>query len=42
MTTGEINIDAVREVRPLKSIGCFIKKPINTDAQLRRISAELE
>ncbi|MGH9953900.1 MAG: response regulator, partial [Nitrososphaeraceae archaeon] len=27
MTSGEINIDAAREVHPLKSIGCFIKKP---------------
>jgi FixJ family two-component response regulator len=42
MTSGEINIDAAREVHPLKSIGCFIKKPITTDALARRIRAELE
>jgi DNA-binding response OmpR family regulator len=42
MTAGEINMDAVREVHPLKSIGCFIKKPITTDALVRRIRAELE
>lgn len=42
MTAGEINLDAVREVHPLKSIGCFIKKPITTDALLKRIRAELE
>ena len=42
MTAGEINIDAMREVHPLKSIGCFIKKPITTDALVQRIKAELE
>jgi DNA-binding response OmpR family regulator len=42
MTSGEINMDAVREVHPLKSIGCFIKKPITTDALVRRIRTELE
>ncbi|MFY9964321.1 MAG: response regulator [Nitrososphaeraceae archaeon] len=42
MTAGEINMDAVREVHPLKSIGCFIKKPITTDALVRHIRAELE
>lgn len=42
MTAGEINMNAVREVHPLKSIGCFIKKPITADALVRRIRAELE
>jgi DNA-binding response OmpR family regulator len=42
MTAGEINIDGAREVHPLKSIGCFIKKPITTDALVKRIRAELE
>jgi two-component system response regulator TrcR len=42
MTAGEINIDAAREVHPLKSIGCFIKKPITAEQLLRRIKAELE
>jgi len=42
MTAGEINMDAVREAHPLKSIGCFIKKPITTDALVRRIRAELD
>jgi DNA-binding response OmpR family regulator len=42
MTAGEINMDAAREVHPLKSIGCFIKKPISTEQLLRRIRAELE
>ena len=42
MTAGEINMDAAREVHPLKSMGCFIKKPITTEQLLRRIRAELE
>ncbi|MGH9974679.1 MAG: response regulator [Nitrososphaeraceae archaeon] len=42
MTSGEINMDAAREAYPLMSIGCFIKKPITTDALARRIRAELE
>ena len=42
MTSGEINMDAAREVHPLKSIGCFIRKPITTEQLLRRIKAGLE
>jgi DNA-binding response OmpR family regulator len=42
MTAGEINMDAAREVHPLKSIGCFIRKPITAKQLLRRIRAELE
>jgi DNA-binding response OmpR family regulator len=42
MTSGEINMDAVRDVHPLKSIGCFIKKPITADALAKRVRAELE
>ena len=42
MTSGEFNMDAVREVHPLKSIGCFIKKPITAQALAKRIKAELE
>ena len=42
MTSGEINMDAAREVHPLKSRGCFIKKPITAEQLLKRIKAELE
>ena len=42
MTAGEINMDAAREVHPLKSIGCFIKKPITAEHLIKRIKAELE
>ena len=42
MTAGEINMDAAREVHPLKSIGCFIKKPIGIEQLIKRIRTELE
>lgn len=42
MTSGEINMEAAREVHPLKSIGCFIKKPISIEQLLKRVRAELE
>jgi DNA-binding response OmpR family regulator len=42
MTSGEINMNAAREVHPLKSIGCFIKKPITAEQLIKRIRAELE
>lgn len=42
MTSGEINMATAREVHPLKSIGCFIKKPITAEQLLRRIRAEVE
>jgi DNA-binding response OmpR family regulator len=42
MTSGEVNMNAAREVHPLKTLGCFIKKPIATSALLRRINMELE
>jgi DNA-binding response OmpR family regulator len=42
MTSGEINMDAAREVHTLKSIGCFIKKPIFTEQLVKRVRAELE
>ncbi|MFZ1877504.1 MAG: response regulator [Nitrososphaeraceae archaeon] len=42
ITAGEINTEAAREIHPLKSIGCFIKKPITAEDLLKRIRAELE
>jgi DNA-binding response OmpR family regulator len=42
MTSGEINMEAAREVHPLKSIGCFIRKPISTEQLVKRVRAELE
>ncbi len=42
ITAGEINMNAAREVHPLKSIGCFVKKPISAEQLIKRIKAELE
>jgi DNA-binding NtrC family response regulator len=42
MTSGEINMAAAREVHPLKSIGCFIKKPISIEQLVKRVKDELE
>ena len=42
MTSGEINMAAAREVHPLESIDCFIKKPITAEQLIKRIRAELE
>jgi DNA-binding response OmpR family regulator len=42
MSAGEVNHEAVRELYPTLSIGCFIKKPVAIDYLLKRINAELE
>ena len=42
MTAGEANIEALREVYPNVSMGCFIKKPVTIDYLVKRLSAELD
>ena len=42
MSAGEVNHEAVREIYPTISIGCFIKKPVTIGYLLKRIKAELE
>jgi DNA-binding response OmpR family regulator len=42
MSAGEVNHEAVREIYPTISIGCFIKKPVAVDYLVKRIKAELE
>ena len=42
MSSGEINREALREIYPAVSLGCFIKKPVNLDYLIERIKAELE
>jgi CheY-like chemotaxis protein len=42
VSAGEINIEALREVYPKVSFGCFIKKPVTIDYLVKRLSAELE
>lgn len=42
ITAGEVNIEALRELYPTRSTGCYIKKPITIDQLVRRVKAELE
>jgi CheY-like chemotaxis protein len=42
MSSGEINRDALREIHPSVSLGCFIKKPVMIDYLVGRIMQELD
>jgi DNA-binding response OmpR family regulator len=42
MSSGHVNQEALKEVYPTLSIGCFIKKPIMARDLIRRIMTELE
>lgn len=42
MTSGEVNREALGEIHPAISLGCFIKKPITMDYLVNRIKAELD
>jgi response regulator RpfG family c-di-GMP phosphodiesterase len=42
MSAAEINIEALREVYPKISFGCFIKKPVEIEYLVKRLSAELD
>jgi two-component SAPR family response regulator len=42
MSAGEINRDALREIHPSISLGCFIKKPVTIDYLIDRIMQELD
>jgi len=37
MSAGEINRDALREIHPSISLGCFIKKPVTIDYLIERV-----
>jgi hypothetical protein len=39
---GESNIEALREVYPNVSLGCFIKKPVSIEYLVKRLSTELD
>lgn len=41
MTAGDINREALREIYPSISLGCFIRKPVTIDYLVNRIRAEL-
>jgi two-component SAPR family response regulator len=42
MSSGEINRQALREIYPSLSVGCFIRKPIAIDYLVKRIRSELD
>jgi hypothetical protein len=42
MSTAEVNYEALREIYPSVSFGCFIKKPISFEQLVRRVRTELE
>jgi two-component SAPR family response regulator len=42
MSSAEINPDALREIYPSLSLGCFIRKPVTMDYLFERIMSELD
>lgn len=42
MTAGEINYRALREIHSIRSMGCFIKKPIYAEGLIQKVRNELE
>jgi CheY-like chemotaxis protein len=42
ITAGDTNIEALRELYPTLSIGCFIKKPVTINELIRRLKMELD
>src|SRR5215813_9464288 len=42
MSSGEINREALREIYPSLTVGCFIRKPVTIDNLLERIRSELD
>jgi hypothetical protein len=42
MSSGEINREALREIYPSLTVGCFIRKPVTIDYIVKRIMSELD
>jgi CheY-like chemotaxis protein len=42
MSCVEINREALREIHPALSLGCFIRKPVTIDYLIKRIMSELD
>ena len=42
MSAAELNIQAIREVYPELSFGCFIKKPVEIEYLVETLCAELD
>jgi hypothetical protein len=42
ISAAEVNIEALREVYPNISFGCFMKKPVEIEYLVKRLLAELD
>ena len=42
MSALEVNVEALKEVYPKVSFGCFIEKPVSIKYLIKRLSAELD
>ena len=42
MSSGKINREALRDIYPAISVGCFIRKPVTIDYLIKRIMSELD
>ena len=42
MSSGKINREALREIHPAISVGCFIRKPVTIGYLVKRIMSELD
>ena len=42
MSSGKINREALRDLYPAISVGCFIRKPVTIDFLIKRIMSELD
>jgi CheY-like chemotaxis protein len=42
MSSGKINREALRDIYPAISVGCFIGKPVTIDFLIKRIMSELD
>jgi response regulator RpfG family c-di-GMP phosphodiesterase len=42
VSAAKVNIEALREVYPKVSFGCFIKKPVSIEYLVKRLLAELD
>jgi response regulator of citrate/malate metabolism len=41
-SSAEVNVEALRQVYPKVSFGCFIKKPVTIECLAKRLLAELD
>jgi DNA-binding response OmpR family regulator len=42
LSGGEMNQEAIREIYPRISLGCFIKKPVGANELIERVNSQLD